>query len=148
MFCLLGYIQIYLKLRKHCNFGTKNSQRAWHVTPAQEVSSKHSENLFVRIFQIYPSRKLSPECLEYFAYPSKFSVKRPVQLRTKQVIVGLERNNQESRRTDASFNNWLQLHYPLREVSVCLYWIHLALGKLHLALAPLPARTLTIFFRF
>ena len=29
------YTYIYLKLRKHCNFWTKNSRRAWHVIGAQ-----------------------------------------------------------------------------------------------------------------
>ena len=35
--CLLGYISIYSKRRKCCNFATKNSRRAWHVIPTQEV---------------------------------------------------------------------------------------------------------------
>ena len=38
MVCLLGYIQIYLKLRKYYNFGAKSSRRAWHVIPAQKVN--------------------------------------------------------------------------------------------------------------
>ena len=33
----LGYISIYLKLRKCCNFWGKYSGRVWHVIPAQEV---------------------------------------------------------------------------------------------------------------
>ena len=32
---------MYLKLStKYCNFGIKNSRRAWHVVPAQEVETK------------------------------------------------------------------------------------------------------------
>ena len=42
MFCL-GYIQIYLELRKYCNFGAKSFRRAWHVIPAQSTS------LYVRV---------------------------------------------------------------------------------------------------
>ena len=29
----MSYIWIYLKLRKYCNFETKNSRHAWHVVP-------------------------------------------------------------------------------------------------------------------
>ena len=39
----LSYTEIYIKLRKYCNFGTKDSRRTWHVIPAQEV--KDSEVL-------------------------------------------------------------------------------------------------------
>ena len=36
---------MYLKLRKYCNFGTKNSRRAWHIIPAQEVNEIHNGKL-------------------------------------------------------------------------------------------------------
>ena len=57
MLCLSGYIWIYLKLRKYCNFGTKNSRRAWHVFPAQEVNyikfhdNYYSQSLY-RVFDV------------------------------------------------------------------------------------------------
>ena len=47
MFCLLDYIWIYLKLRKYCNFGAKNSRRAWHVFPAQEVNKIFSTRMIL-----------------------------------------------------------------------------------------------------
>ena len=43
MFCLLGYIWIYLTLRKYCNFWIKNS-RAYHIFLAQEVKKNESNN--------------------------------------------------------------------------------------------------------
>ena len=37
---------MYLKLRKYCHFGTKNSRRAWHVIPAQEVNNSHIKCMY------------------------------------------------------------------------------------------------------
>ena len=53
----MGYIWIYLKQRKYCNFGAKNSRRAWHVFPAQEVKN---HPVHAQAFVFFPFRSLSP----------------------------------------------------------------------------------------
>ena len=68
LFASLGYIWIYLKLRKYCKFGGKNSRREWCVVPAQEINRNvHTVSLKKNILLVRNFAQIESEPKYYYA---------------------------------------------------------------------------------